>query len=34
MSIVGHLLIVSEYLKHVNRVTKCVDSDAGIKIKI
>jgi hypothetical protein len=34
MAIVGHVLIVSGYLKHVYRVTKCVVSDSGVKIKI
>jgi hypothetical protein len=35
MAIVGHVLIVSKYLKHiVFRVTKCVDLDSGFKLKI
>jgi hypothetical protein len=33
-SIVGHVLFVSKYLKHVYRVTECVDSDSEVKIKI
>jgi hypothetical protein len=34
MSIVGHVVIVSKYLKHVCGVTKCVDSDFEVKIKV
>jgi hypothetical protein len=33
MSIVGHVPIVSKYIKHVFRVAKCDDSDSGVKIK-
>jgi hypothetical protein len=34
MLIVGHVLIVIKYIKHVYRVTKCVDSDSGVKMKM
>jgi hypothetical protein len=33
-SIVVHVQIVSEYIKHVYMVSKYVDYDSGVKIKI
>jgi hypothetical protein len=34
MAIVGPVIIVNEYKKYVCRVTRCLVSDSGVKIKI